>query len=78
MMEHFGDNVKAIAGNWSYGDNLAAMNKLTGQGMSLEEAASQTWTGGQAAKFGFSNPTVETAIGAAGNYTKIRVVFKKL
>jgi RHS repeat-associated protein len=77
MMEHFGSNVKGVAGNWYYGDNLAAVNQLTAQGVSLEKAVSQTWTAGQAAKYGFSTPAVQSAVGNPGNYSKIQVIFSK-
>jgi hypothetical protein len=50
---------------------------LTGQGMPLEQAVSQTWTAGQAAKYGFSTPAVQTAVGNPGNYSKIQVIFTK-
>jgi YD repeat-containing protein len=68
-------DVTAIRGNWTYGDNLAAVNRLTGQGVPLEEAVRQTWTAGQAARYGFTNATVVESAGSAGNYTTIRVLF---
>ena len=44
MMSHFGSNVKGIAGNWTYGSNLARVNELTAVGMSLEKAIAKTLT----------------------------------
>jgi hypothetical protein len=70
MINHFGDTAKGVVGSWTYGDNLAAFNRLTAQGMSLEEAAAQTWTGMQAARNGFTK--VEAiAEGAPGAYTRV-------
>ena len=76
MMTHYGPSVKGIAGNWTYGTNLAKVNELTRNGMSLQKAISHTWTSGQAAKYGFSTARVTEAIGSPGNYTTIRAVFK--
>ena len=44
MMEHYGGNVKGVRGNWmsleegSTNKNLGVINKLTSQGVSLEQA----------------------------------------
>ena len=54
MIDHFGATAKGVVGSWTYGDNLAAFNRLTAQGLSLEEAAAQTWTGMQAGRNGFT------------------------
>jgi hypothetical protein len=77
MMEHFGSTVKVIEGRWNEGTNLAEFNRLTGQGVSLEEAASRTWTGQQAARYGFTKVTVETKIGSAGRFGEVIVRFEK-
>jgi hypothetical protein len=75
---HFGDKVKAIEGNWFYGDNLAQVNELTARGMSIELAISETWTARQAANFGFSVPRLATAPGGTpGHYTGISVIFER-
>jgi RHS repeat-associated protein len=76
MMSHYGSNVKGIAGNWSYGTNLAKVNELTASGMSLQNAISITWTGNQAAKYGFTSARITEAIGSPGNYKKISTIFE--
>lgn len=50
----FGDKIGGIKGTWVYGDNLAEFNRLTGLGMTPEEAALATWTGERAAKAGYT------------------------
>jgi hypothetical protein len=79
MMKHFGAQVTSIQGNWTYGDNLATVNRLTaGGGMSLEDAAKHGPTGRYAATWGFT--TVEVlplTQGIPGNYTRVYVLFKK-
>ncbi|MCP4353932.1 MAG: hypothetical protein GY795_51455 [Desulfobacterales bacterium] len=77
MVEYYGDNLKAVAGNWTYGDNLAAVNKLTESGVPLEKAVIETWTGYQASKYGFAKAVIETVEGTAGKYIKLRVLFTK-
>src|SRR4051812_13076647 len=77
MMEHFGDRVVAIQGNWTYGDNLAAVNRLTGSGVSLESAAVQAPTGRYAAAHGIGRATVIAAAGVAGAHVSVRVRFER-
>ena len=56
MMAHFGSGLKAVQGNWTYGSNLATINSLTAlPAMTIEQAATQTFTGMNAALFGFQN-----------------------
>jgi hypothetical protein len=76
MINHFRDTAKGVVGSWTYGDNLAAFNRLTAQGMSLEEAAAQTWTGMQAARNGFTKVEV-IAEGAPGAYTSVLAKFTR-
>jgi hypothetical protein len=76
MMKHFGSNVKGVRGSWHYGDNLAAVNKLTSEGMSLSEAALQTWTARRAAEHGFKSVRVLESEGSAGAYKSVNVVFE--
>ena len=75
MMEHFGSKAKGVVGSWSYGDNLARFNQLVAQGMTPAKAAAQTWTGTQAARFGFTTVRIVTTEGAPGAYTKVIVEF---
>ncbi|WP_065586081.1 hypothetical protein [Gilliamella sp. App4-10] len=85
MMNHYGENVKSIRGNWmnleksATNKNLGIINKLTSQGVSLEEAVTHTWTANQAAKYGFSQLEILLARvkGTPGNYTKVEVLFSK-
>jgi hypothetical protein len=79
MMKHFGSSVSAVQGFWNgpLSDNLTAVNKLTGAGMPLEEAAKATWTGRQAAAWGCVQVQVVSARGTLGKFTSVRVVFTK-
>ena len=79
MMKHFGSGVSAIEGLWvgSLSDNLAVANALSATGLALEEAAKATWTGKQAASWGFTQVHVVSAKGTTGKYTMVRVLFSK-
>ena len=77
MMNHFGSNVNAVRGNWSYGDNLGMVNRLTSAGVPLEEAVLKTWTAGQSALYGFTNAAIQTIKGIPGAYTKLGVLFTR-
>jgi len=77
MMMHYGNKVTAIGGNWYDGDNLAKVNELTKAGMSLDEAILKTWTGTQAAGYGFTNAVITRLIGTPGSYKTIEVLFTK-
>ena len=78
MMSHFGATVQAIRGNWTYGDNLDAVNRLTASGVSLEDAARQTRTGGYAQTWGYTVVQVlRQCSGTAGVYARVYVLFKK-
>src|SRR5262245_14927566 len=78
MMKHFGPSVAAIEGNWlgPLSDNLATANRLTGAGMTLDEAAKATWTGKQAVNWGYMRVQVISALGRPGQYSNVRVVFR--
>lgn len=76
MIDHFGDAASGVVGAWTYGENLAVFNRLTAQGLSLEVAAAQTWTGGQAVRNGFTKVEV-TAEGALGAYTRVLARFTR-
>jgi hypothetical protein len=80
MMDHFHSArtvVRAIIGNWTYGDNLATVNQLTAgpNAATLEQAAQQTLTAAYAASRGYTNAVVVAAVGAPGHYTRVRVEF---
>jgi hypothetical protein len=61
VMEHFRGRVNAVQGYWVYGDNLAAINRLTRppHNLTLEQAAARTWTGEQAARHGFTRVRID-------------------
>jgi len=84
VMEHFGPEVKRIKGNWTtstsekYGsDNLKTLNELTSKGISIEDAAKETWTGKQAATFGFTQVKKTFSEGSPGQYSLVEVLFTK-
>ena len=79
MMKHFGSSVLIIEGNWTYGDNLATVNRLTAGGaMPLDQASVHTPTGKYAAAWGYGKVTVQLqSIGLPGNYTNVYVLFAK-
>lgn len=78
LMRHFGAAVQTIRGNWTYGDNLAMVNRLTAGGSSLDDAARQTRTGQYALTWGYSVVHVlPQTTGAAGNYARVYVLFKR-
>ena len=68
--------IHGIRGDWTSGDNLDTVNRLTaGNRMTLEEAAKQTWTYQQAVKRGFIRCQYIDAQGSPGNYISVDVVF---
>lgn len=81
MMLHFGTQVNAVQGNWTYGSNLAKVNSLTaGSAMTIEQAATQTFTGINAGVFGFANvilDPINPPQGIPGAYTRIHLRFTK-
>jgi len=83
MMGAYGEDVAAIRGNWMNRDagssnkNLGVINELTSKGVALEDAVTKTWTAQQAARYGFTKPTVQVVIGEPGNFTKIETLFHK-
>ncbi len=79
MMMHFGSSVTAIEGNWvgSSSDNLREINRLTAAGRTLESAARSTWTGLRAKEYGFIHYQELSKHGTDGNYSAVRVRFKK-
>jgi hypothetical protein len=69
-------SIKGIRGDWTSGDNLDTVNRLTlGNQMSLEEAAKRTWTYRQAMTNGFTRYQYLDAQGTPGKYTSVDVVF---
>ena len=77
VIAHLDGQFDIILGTWYSGDNMSILNEFTAQGMSLEEAASQTWTGKQAASLGYEKVHVEYVSGTSGRYKEVIVGFKK-
>ncbi|MBY0459075.1 MAG: hypothetical protein K2V38_17200 [Gemmataceae bacterium] len=77
--DHFlsmGVTVLGVRGEWTFGDNLDMVNRLTANSaMSLEDAARLTWTGLRAQEKGFSTVSIIDQDGSPGNYLSIDVVF---
>jgi hypothetical protein len=68
--------IQGVRGDWTSGDNLDTVNRLTaGNQMTLEEASRQTWTYRQAMKKGFTRYQYIDAQGSPGRYTSVDVVF---
>lgn len=80
MWEHFaqqGTAITAIEGNWTEGDNLATVNRLTvNRQMPLLDAAKQTWTGQRAKERNYLQVRAAApAQGQPGSYTEVYVLF---
>lgn len=74
-MEHFGSRVRKIEGNWFHGTNLNKFNEQTARGVPASVAAAQTWTGRQAARYGFTAVESVDARGTPGAYTRVTARF---
>ncbi|MFD3511059.1 hypothetical protein [Nocardia sp. NPDC058666] len=78
MMEHFGDRVKSVQGNWFYGDNLAAFNRAIENGATESQAAKASWTAAQAARYGFTRVRlVDSQLSLDGAYMSVNVLFRR-
>jgi len=77
MLSHYGNRVVMIAGFWVKGDNLRLFNQHTALGLTKVEAASKTWTGIQAARYGFTVVKVDESIGGDGAYGWVRVFYTR-
>ncbi|MGW6893714.1 SpvB/TcaC N-terminal domain-containing protein [Streptomyces chartreusis] len=81
ILNSMGPGVKEVAANWGRGmpGNLDQFNLGLRLGLSLEEAARQTFTGRMATRYGFLGPVtlVEPPVGEYGNYDKVRLLFPK-
>jgi hypothetical protein len=68
--------INGARGDWTSGDNLATVNRLTAGGqMTLEEASRQTWTYQQASQRGYTRYHYLDSDGSPGKYTEVQVVF---
>jgi len=84
MMDHFGEQVRAIHGVWRKGPsgrpstNIDKVNELTGTGMALEEAITHAWTVTRAKKRGFVRVRLlGSPKGPVGAYTEIDVLIER-
>ncbi len=75
ILQHFAGRFIAIRGNWVYGDNLRLFNASVKNGLSLEQAALQTWTGQQALKAGYDRVEIIEAHGLPGLFNQVKVNF---
>jgi hypothetical protein len=68
--------ILGIRGDWTFGDNLDAVNQLTANNATkLEDGAKLTWTGLRAKDKGFTKVTLLDQDGSPGNYVSVDVVF---
>ena len=68
--------ITGIRGDWTTGDNLDTVNRLTaGNRMTLEDTAKQTWTYHQASSRGFKRYHYLDAQGGPGRCSSVDVVF---
>jgi hypothetical protein len=79
-MDAVGSNVRGVRGTWVSGngglqDNLDSFNAGIQSGLTPQEAAMNTFTGKMAARYGFTNVTIEGTTGPMGEYTSASVVF---
>jgi hypothetical protein len=73
------ENVKSFGAKWvtSLPSNLNAFNENLRSGMSMEQAAAQTFTGHMLAKYGITEVTAISTKGTYGNYTNVEVLFEQ-
>ncbi|NUT51787.1 MAG: hypothetical protein HOV94_31520 [Saccharothrix sp.] len=78
VMGHFGDRVQGIQGIWVYGDNLGGFNEAVRGGASLVSAARGTWTGRQAARYGFTRTRIDVAVPRLdGGFEEVLATFRR-
>lgn len=78
VMGHFGDRVQGVQGIWVYGDNLGGFNDAVRGGSSLVAAAKGTWTGRQAARYGFTRARIDEAVPRLdGDFQHVLATFRR-
>ena len=77
VLQHFNGQFGAVRAEWTpeLPANLNKFNQLTAQGVPPEQAATQTWTGQQAARHGFTAAKIRNLDGTPGAHTKVEVTF---
>ncbi|MDH4469293.1 MAG: hypothetical protein QE271_14640 [Bacteriovoracaceae bacterium] len=66
LAKHFEGEFNRIVAEWGDGDNLEAFNEARKRGMSLTDAAFETWTGQRAKEIGYTVATLD------GFYTRTK------
>lgn len=83
IIRHFDGRFDQVLATWlpaqkdELSDVLEQFNRLTGEGMSPEEAAIKTWAGERAKEAGYDAVSFHTLEGTPGAYTKVKVRFRK-
>ena len=77
ILARFFPRYTSIRTSWWFGENLAAFNRSTAAGATLEEAALRTTLGHQLAMAGYPRALIQSLEGSPGRYTKIVVGFRK-
>jgi hypothetical protein len=77
ILAHFFPRYRSVRTTWRFGENLAAFNRYTAAGATLEEAALRTAVGHQLALAGYPRPLILSLEGFPARYTKIVVRFRK-
>lgn len=73
----------SIKGSWTFEDNLAEFNRLTGLGLAPEQAALQTWTGKLASELGLTKVSwgeqtkINLSVQRPGRYTGIAPLYER-
>ncbi|WP_234437820.1 Hint domain-containing protein [Streptomyces sp. WM6368] len=80
-MGHFGGDVRGFTAKWvpAMPTNLDEFNMNLRDGMSFEQAAANTFTGRNTARYGMTEVTVDRSKlrGSYGNYTNVEPVFSR-
>lgn len=76
IFQYFRGRFKHIRGQWeSWSDNLKQFNENIKKGMSREDAALNTWSGGEAQTRGYTKAVIRTVEGPHGQHTYVEVTF---
>ncbi len=83
LMQFFKGRFDAVEGQWTQAkddplqDNLAAFNQAVQGGATPEAAARVTWTGQRSIEAGFTEVEILTLQGSPGQYSLVKVLFKR-
>ncbi|MFG2457849.1 Hint domain-containing protein [Streptomyces sp. NPDC048523] len=78
-MNALAKDAEGVRGTWNSGlrDNLDSFNAGIQNMLSPEDAARATFTGKMAVKYGFTKVEIESTVGSPGEYTAVKVVFRR-